>query len=256
MKPYVIVSPDYNPVSGGIKVMWALYGYLLSKGVEVYMNKRPEVDCIAIYPEILHGNPVNTRYVVRYILNTPGVMGAVGADGTFTPGPTEFPATDMQYFFSQMFSRDQVHDNKLLFLPAIDLHTFKNTNQGKRDKVCYLVGKGQNKNIHPHDAIPLSRQFALNQGALAELLNECRVMYCYDDLTAMMECARLCGCPVLYYGSYSQEKLRNYEPGLDGIFFNKDSLTRFNVPDFRERYSGLIEQFQRKLNIFIEDTQS
>ena len=252
MKPYVIASPDYDFTSGGIKVMWALYGWLLAKGVEVYMNRRPSKDVIAIYPEIINGNPVGTANIVRYVLNTPGVMGGIDERGVFHPGPLSFP-NEKVYYFSRMFGKAE-NENHYMFLPAINLNTFRITNVMKRTKTCYLIGKGTNKNIHPKNSIELNRVVASNQQHLADILNECHTLYIYDDLSAMMECARLCGCAVKYYGSLPEEQLELYEPGLNGIsLYGKPSS--FDAGAFRQHYTGLVKDFERKLDLFLEETQ-
>lgn len=244
-KPYVIVSPDYDYTSGGIKVMWALYGWLLARGKRVYMNRRPDGDVIGIYPEIQVGNPAQTDKVVRYVLNKPGVMGGY-QNGVFVPGPSMFDESEKVYYFSRMFGTTNAAH--YLFLPAIDLHVFKDL-QLERDKTCFLVGKGIDKHNHPDDSIGLNRDIAKNQSALAKILNECHTFYCYDNLTAMMEIARLCGCRVEYHGNHTMKELENYEPGLNGINSELDTIA------FRRHYIAMIREFETKLEDFIDETQ-
>lgn len=254
MKPYAIASPDLigeNIVSGGIRVMWGLYGWLLAKGQIVYMNRYPMEDFIGIYPEIYTGNPMNAHTVVRYILNKPGLMG-VSSGGTFTQGPTSFDPNDKLYYFSKMFG--EADKNHYLFLPIINLHVFKDK-KVNRTKTCYFVGKGKNLGVHPSDAVLIDRKLAMNQQDLADCLNECSIMYCYDNLSAMMEIARLCGCKVKYLGEYSKLALLNYEPGLDGIQFPYDDEPKLNSSDFRDRYVDLVDLFDYKLEYFIQETQ-
>lgn len=253
MKPYVLMSPDFNPTSGGIRVMWALYGWLLAKGQIAYMNRRPDGKIIAIYPEIMHGNPAQADTVVRYILNEPGVMGSV-VNGVYQSGPTSFDATDKIYVFSKVFNTLGVMDDHLLFLPVINLHLFKDQKK-VRTKTCYLIGKGTNKRQHPEDSIELTRAFAQDQQALADLLNECHTLYCYDKLTAMMEVARLCGCKVKYFGDYAESDLAKYEPGVNGISYG-DKDVKLNVEAFRDQYEELVRTFSEKLDQFIDETQT
>jgi len=53
-KPYSIYLPPFNHLSGGIKVMWGLYGALLLKGQIIHSNaKYKDSNFIAIYPEIV-----------------------------------------------------------------------------------------------------------------------------------------------------------------------------------------------------------
>ena len=255
MKPYIIASPMYDYTSGGIKVMWGLFGWLLAKGVEVYMNMLPKRrspnDCIAIYPEIQNGNPVGTDKIIRYVLAPLGEMGAINQFGQFVPGPLVFGENEKVYYFSRLFGKTD--DSHYLFLPVINLHIFKDYGK-ERNRVCFLVGKGKNQYKHPKNAIELSRTFAQDQKALADLLNECHTFYCYDKRTAMMEVARLCGCSVMYYGEHTKKELSLYEPGLNGIGFN-GKRQKLDSKAFRKHYIGLIKEFETRLDTFLEETQ-
>jgi hypothetical protein len=254
MKPYVIASPQFDITSGGIRVMWGLYGWLLAKGQIVYMNQVPQgQDVVAIYPEIQQGNPVGAKDVVRYILNKPGVMGAKDQFGNFTPGPTTFDPNDKIYVFSKIYDTFNVDFQHILFLPIINTHLFKDQKK-KRTKTCYLIGKGHNKLIHPKGSIEITRAFAQDQQALADLLNECEVLYGYDKMSAMYEIARLCGCRVKYYGGYDENEIALYEPGINGFGVNGDDRTLYTEA-FREHYLEMIRMFEGKLDQFIEETQ-
>lgn len=252
LKPYVIVSPEYDITSGGIKVMWGLYGALLAKGVEVYMNCKPSGDVVAVYPEIWQGNPVGATTVVRYILNKPGVM-ALTRNGQSTPGPTTFDPSDKIYVFSRIYDTFKVDFQHILFLPVINLHIFKDQKK-KRTKTCYLIGKGENKMHHPKDSIELTRQFAHDQQALADLLNECECIYGYDKMSAMYEVARLCGCRVKYYGGYDDDELALYEPGMNGFGTMREDKVLY-TDKFRKHYEDMIRTFNNHLDSFIDDTQ-
>jgi hypothetical protein len=87
------------------------------------------------------------------------------------------------------------------------------------------------------------------------LLNECKVLYCYDRLSAMMDVARLCGCRVVYLGELSQEVLHHYETGMNGITYKNSEKEVLNSYSFRYHYNRMIEQFGRDLDSFIRDTQ-
>lgn len=250
MKPYCIVSPDYDPLSGGIKVMWGLYGYMLARGIEVYMNRYPAGDVIAIYPEIVNDNPVGAKKVVRYLLNKPGVMSMNGI-----PGPTKFDPKDEIFVFSELFNVTGVDEKHHMFLPVINTHIF--TDQGRvRSKSCVFVGKGVDRKKHDPGAIYIDRETARDQSALADFLNECEVMYCYDPVTAMTEVARLCGCRVVMFNdSYTKDEFREYEPGMNGISWGKDEGVKLDTEGFRDHYMSLRRSFSNKLDHFVQITQ-
>lgn len=253
-KPYVLKSPDYDPTSGGIKVMWGLYGWLLAKGLPAFMNQQVTgAESIGIYPEIYHGNDLWASKVIRYILQTPGMMGTIDEFGQFKQGPTAFDPKDEIYVFSRVYDEWSVPDEKILFLPVIDLHTFKDLKR-KRTKTAFYVGKGINIGKHPEDAIEINRYNAFDQQALAKLLNECETLYVYDHLSAIMECARLCGTKVVYFGDLLLEKLKLYEPGMHGLGY-KEEPNGISSDYFRGYYQGLIKTFEKRLDGFIETTQ-
>jgi len=223
--------------------MWGLLGWLLAKGQIAQVNTLYDTDFIGIYPEIVHGNPLKAKKVVRYILQKPGLATMYGQ-----PGPTKFDPTDILIYFSRVYAPDDVKDEDILFLPICNLHIFKDYGR-KRDKTCYLVGKGLNTNIHPKDSILIDRTFANDQKKLADLLNECHTMYSYDPVTAMFEVARLCGTKVITtptrYPVFDVD-LTKYEPGLNGINSELDTQA------FRKHYIGMIKTFEERLDKFIE----
>lgn len=251
-KPYLIRTPAFSATSGGIRVMYGLYGWLLAKGEIAYLNTRIDVPSVGVYPEIYSGNDMEAQTVVRYILQTVGKMGTTDQTGVFTQGPTTFDPTDKIYVFSKIYDTFGVKDDHILFLPIINTKIFKDLKKN-RTKTCYLVGKGTNTHQHPEDSIELTREFANDQSALAELLNECHTLYCYDFLSAMMDIARLCGCKVRYLGGLPQETLEQYEPGTDGIDFGNGA--HLNSENFRYHYTYMRELFSKKIDKFIESTQ-
>lgn len=256
LKSYVLTAPLWETTSGGVRVMYGLYGWLLARGQVAYLNQLPTSgEVIAIYPEIQQGNPANAKSVVRYLLNTPGLIPALMSDGSLVKGPTEFPPTDKLIYFSKLFG-----DGETMFLPIIDLFTFKDQKK-KRTKTAYFVGKGINypelKMIHPDNAVLIDRELAQDQGALADLLNECHTLYCYDPVSAMLEIARLCGVRIIMVNpAYTKEEFKKYEPGMNGISWGKDEGISLDTQAFRETYQQLKKDFEVKLDQFIEETQN
>jgi len=234
--------------------MYGLYGWLLAKGQIAFLNmKFSNPDFVGIYPEIMPGNDMGAATIVRYILAKPGIMGTY-INGVAVHGPETFDKTDKVYYFSRVYAPKGVDSSQIMFLPILNLHIFKDQKR-KRTKTCYLVGKGFNQAKHPPDAIEITRPFAEDQQALADLFNECREFYCYDFMTAQTEIARLCGCPVRYWGNCDQKELSLYEPGLNGLTYKDEEPVPLYTDVFREHYLAMIKEFERKLDIFIEETQ-
>ncbi len=250
-KPYLIRTPQFDPTSGGIRVMYGLYGHLLAKGEITHLNAQTDVPSVGIYPEIYSGNDMNATKVIRWILQKPQMMATNGVTG---PSTEEIKATsDDIYVFSRVFDTIGVEEDHILFLPILNLKSFKDQDI-KRTKTCYIVGKGINQKKHPENSIELTRELAQDQDALSHILNKSTTLYCYDSLTAMMEIARLCGCKVQYYGDLTPQELALYETGLNGIGYQNEKTT-LAVDTFRKHYIGMIKTFEERLGTFIERTQ-
>lgn len=254
-RSYSIFSPNFEITSGGVRVMYGLYGWLLSKGQIAFINQYiPKSDHVAIYPEIYpSSNESGATKVVRYILQRPGAMQLITENKAYkTKSPTTFPDYEILYAFSRMFY--QVPEDKYLFLPILDTFCFRDKHK-KRTKTAFMVGKGINTRKHPPDSIEITREMAQNQSILSNLLNECKVLYQYDPVSAISEIARLCGCPVILNQTwFSREQYKLYEPGLDGISFDNEIL-KFNSDDFTEHYNEMKKKFSEDLDRFIELTQ-
>lgn len=248
-KPYSIMSPPFSVTSGGIRVMYGLYGWLLAKGQIAFLNATFEnKDFIAIYPEIVNGNPMEAENVVRYILAPLGEMSSYGETG-----PTSYDKGDLIYSFSKMIY--DTDDEHTLFLPIINTHLFTNLKRRERPYKCVFVGKGTDTNLHPKDSVYIDKNLSQDQAQLADFLNDCEVMYCYDHRTAMTEVARLCGVRVVIFPSIvSLEQFKLYEPGMNGINWGKDEGIKV-TDEFRDHYLKMKDEFSRKLDIFIEETQ-
>lgn len=249
-KPYSIRCPQFEITSGGIRVLYGLHGWLLAKGQISFLNAVFEnKDFIGIYSDIHHGNELGANTVVRYLLNRPGVMCSNGI-----PGPTSFLPSDKLYYFSRLFG--DTDDEHYLFLPILNMHLFKDLKK-KRTKKAVFYGKAGDMHFdHPDGCIPIDRRVASDQAALAELLNECQVMYCYDPVTAMTEIARLCGCRVVMFNDvYTKAEFSRYEPGMNGISWGKEEEVKLDTQAFRDHYKAMVELFSSKLDQFIEETQ-
>lgn len=250
-RPYNLWLPNWDTTSGGIRVLYGLLGYLLSKGHEVVTNM-PGNGFITVYPEIVHDNPLQGDRVVRYILATPGVMGMGGV-----PGPTEFDKSELMYVFSELYNTFNLPPKKVMFLPILNLELFKVTNTGKRTKKCKLVGKGTDLGLPETEGLfTLTRDFASDQQRLADYLNECEVMYSYDPNSAMFEIARLCGCRVCVIPStYTKQEFGKYEPGMNGISWGVEQSVPLDAEGFRAHYCGMRSTFVTKFNQFVKETQ-
>lgn len=189
---YLIWSYDYSHASAGPKVLHRLCHELNAIGETAAIGNgyatNPEWDTphgvmdddtIAVYPEVVSGNPWGAPRVARWVLNIPGKL---GGDRLYDPSEIVF-SWDLAVF-----------DAPLLHLPAVELDIYHDLGLPRSGELFY-VGKGSQGDTN--GAVPITHEMRLDRYALADALNRAALLRCFDDYTAMPQIARLCGCPVL-----------------------------------------------------------
>jgi hypothetical protein len=141
-------------------------------------------DSIVVYPELVRGNPLQARNVVRWLLYKPGLM-----------HPFEFGPDEM------FFRAGAMSDMPELTGGAPDLYLWKvnpvyrNEKRPDRIGVCYMVRKGKDKPRIPEteapDAICID---GLSHAETNEIFNRCDTFYSYDEATMYSQFAAICGC--------------------------------------------------------------
>jgi hypothetical protein len=251
-------------------VLWKLAQYLYKKFPDkvfvVDKNQGPfsiptydkckelKKDWIAIYPEVVTGNPLSAGTVVRYLLNLPGVIG----------GPVIFPESDLMFVYSEFFNRKMNYSaDRVLKTPYLEYERFQDLHQKRSEKFFYK-GKGTvDKKLNAED-LGSGKTFSGpgGQDALVARLNRCEVLYSYDSISAMIEIARLCGCPVVIIPSsqYSKEDCQaigSWSAGGIGYGLEEESYAKktINSDRLRAYYKDELASFDSKLNRFVEITQ-
>jgi glycosyltransferase involved in cell wall biosynthesis len=271
MKPYLICTLPWNEMSAGITVLWKLSQALYERFpgnvfvVDKYQGphsiptvdqcKTSRQDCIAIYPEVVTGNPLNAGSVVRYLLNLPGVIA----------GPLFFPESEQLFIFSNFFNQKMnYHQDRVLTVPYLPYKRFKDLHQERGGKL-YFIGKGiVSQSL---DAKNLGNGIDFNgidgQDFLINKLNHCEVLYSYDSVTAMTAIARLCGCPVVIIPNpqYTREECQVEDTwGLGGIGYGleEEEYAKETIDSEKlvEYYEKELSNFDSHLDRFIEITQS
>ncbi|POA99849.1 hypothetical protein C2134_04570 [Chromobacterium sinusclupearum] len=214
-RPYYICAPGFTRVSNGVRAMHLLCHYLNKLGEEAYVfspetdpklrtpyltqdivdrHKATQRSPIVVYPEVVHGNPLNAAAVVRYILNHPGLLG----------GPKDYPESDMLVFWHQDYVDSAKYpDPSFIFIPSIDTGIFNNDDNAhdrKRDKVLVYPGRyKQAQQDYPElfrDSIVITYDWPQSHEELAALLRQGKVLYTFANSAIISE-ALLCGCPVV-----------------------------------------------------------
>lgn len=272
---FIIVAPAYHPCSGGIVALHKLCHQLslLGENAFIYSTSKNENylgtlilpstkmifdddNTVVIYPEIIQGNPLNVKHVVRWFLNTPGTNN----DMTFV-----FENTDLVYRYSEAYgwgsARRQNNDstiNGILTVMDVDFDVFQDKHQ-KRSGDCYLVRKGKIGTLHRENSVCIDNFFERGYAAneyLSQVFNSTERFISYDPHTFLSVQAALCGCTsiVAPYDLSFEEWMRT-EPYTDGIAYGLDDIKRAQEtqPALVLQLNAKIEQSVNTVFSFIKD---
>lgn len=256
-KSYVIYAPPYSPLSAGIKALHMLCDALnaADETADIRLmtmgNPKPVLDdVVVIYPEIVVGNPLNARHVVRWLLYYAGRY----------RGNKTFPTTDLVFGYTSVIAKDY-GTNTVLFLPTVDETVFTTPPEG-------TVRKGELFYAHKYRTffrgdqalLPKNMTEITNPGQSREevihLLQTSEVFYAYEDTALIIE-AVLCGCPVVCVPNEHFRESCGICDFSSGIAWGIEEYNeaKRTLPDARKDYMALKERFKVQLREFIERTQ-
>lgn len=216
--PYYIFAPEYRASSAGIRALHALCHALNEMGFEAYIanpvstfnpqlitppldqrvierHKHCKLNPIAVYPEVVNGNPFNLPTVARWMLNKPGHLS----------GHTNFGSNEMVFWWDTWMSTDQ-EVTQLLQFPLIDRSIFYPPQEkDKRRGFCYYANKYFLLNRSIPDGITekgtrLCQDVPLTRLEIAEILRKSETLFTYEP-TCLAGEAVACGCKVAYVDS-------------------------------------------------------
>ena len=210
----VFYSPLYLPNSGGIRAI-----YNVAKSINQLHNNRFNAklydihdktytnpifneiiythelhdNCIAVYPEVIRGNPLNCNYVIRWILLALGI---------------ETPHSIKEYWGPKdlVYHWEPPHPTDKILKRHIINEDFKKLNNKPRTQNCYLIKKGrliENNNLsrHPKNCVHLDSFTecvnTFKNEVMINIFNKSKVLYCYDLKTMWIVYAIFCGCAVV-----------------------------------------------------------
>tara|TARA_B100000424_G_C22937006_1_gene498573 strand:- start:775 stop:2448 length:1674 start_codon:yes stop_codon:yes gene_type:complete len=268
---YVIWVDSYRSNSGGIAVLHKLGQKLQEKGCSVYMYspkslpglnlidnygvERIKDEAWIIYPEIVIGNPLNAKNVIRWVLNSPGYIG--GDSNTWGNN-------DLVYSIGDYFKIDKsINVEGYLKIWDFKLDYWKDENL-ERSIDTHLIRKakdraGSKKNatfdMHSKDSICLDGDIANDFSKLKEKLNQTKTFISYDSATYYSTIAALCGAisVVIPDGKNSKEEYKRKFPlckygvawGLDDIQWAIDTKdkVRPHLEDMEKESDDLLDEF-------------
>ena len=260
-RAYYIVSPPYAHCCGGIRALHELNRLLGERGlVSMLSCDAPHIpawrdNAVVVYPEIVKGNPLGFRHVARWDLYFPA---------------HQYTANEVVFAFDELYrarGSQAPPENILGMVLAEEFFREAVSGQssvvsGGRTKRCFWRGKGAATPLVAETAgcIEITTAWPATRLELAKLFQESEVFYSYDNFTALIAEARLCGCPVVLIPS-AQIRPDQWlsKHGSLGVIFLGDGRTlddaRRTLPEFRSRWLAFKGEASRQLDHFIEVTQ-
>lgn len=173
-------------------------------------------NAIVVYPEVVSGNPLGAKKVVRWFLNRPG----------FFTGSTNYGNNDLCFYYQSEFKGDTDRYQQISkFQFVVYLDEFKKTNFGERSGTCYIVRKGANRSII-HDISDGIVIDDLANEEIAEVFNRSEFCISYDTHTFYSNYAAICGCKSIVIPEPGVNKVdwRPKEEWRYGIAYGEDDL--------------------------------
>ncbi|AHI30137.1 hypothetical protein AU14_12725 [Marinobacter similis] len=140
---------------------------------------------IVIYPEITAGNPLGAKFVVRWLLNKPGVIN----------GNKDFGNKEIFFFYDSIFNDWDLNPNEGHHLIVSELKSdiYRINNESGRAGQCYMIRKGRDRALDYHEPGAINVD-GMTHEELSIIFNECKYFICYDLYTMYSRYAAMCGC--------------------------------------------------------------
>ena len=217
MKQFVIVAPPYRDSSSGIRALYRLAHWLNALGQEAYVFAEPweapprewdappckvlppvGPDVIAVYPEIVPGNPLGAKTVVRWVLNHPGLL---GGDTTYAENEHVFYALQKSGPDVYRASAQAAAGGREVFPLGAYIHEphLFYPSQQKREGTCYFVYKGAEAFAKSGGMFPtaewhlLSPDKPVSRADLGFLFRRIEALYSWDAHSGITREAAICG---------------------------------------------------------------
>ena len=280
-QPYYVYAPPYTATSAGSRALYELAHLLNGRGQRAFMIPSPYLPDqyqvgggmaaplltrreaerhqaegdrpIVVYSETVDGDPLKASAIVRYVMNTPGLLG----------GPSAFAAREFVYGFSRRLADDLGVPDRALFIPVVDPEGFQ-PGSGERHGIYVYAAKY--RAVHdgrlfgmPDGAIELTRDLthSPDPDALREILKRAERLYLFENSAIAIE-AVLCGCPVVMMPNpYLRYSIGEWDHGHAGIAWGAGEIAQAEatVGAARAGYEAAIARLPGDLDRFIYATQ-
>ena len=210
---------------------------------------------IVIYPELVFGNPLKAKNIIRWLLNQPG----------FFTGEVFYGANELYFKFDHGLVNDfhfhgSTLSNNILNILHIPYEIYnENNTQEPRVGVAYSIRKDKikPKTYHPKDAILID---GLSHEEIANIFKRVKQFISYDAYSAYSSFASLCGCESIVVPEEGITKEQWY-PKIEnryGIAYGLEDLEFANSTRHLKRlhFEKLDKQYAQSVTDFILESKT
>ena len=184
------------------------FSYEVGKECKQYFNPFfSRRHTLVIYPEVLYGNFLGSRYVVRWLLYHYRYSGDMEA----------YNKEDLFICYRKIFNDWNLNPSGIETpLTYLERNRFRQYNFGLRKDHCFLLRKGHFRDDLPKKFDAPVIDFASSDDEICRMFNEYTFCYFYDTQTFYTTFAVICGCiPIVI--PESGKSRSDYRKESDGI---------------------------------------
>lgn len=209
-----------------IKRVFFKEGFRFAPGGSVRLARGSEIDdAVVVYPEVVEGNPLQARRVVRWLLHKPGYL----------TGKIGFGANELHFYYQKAFefNFEGAQSGGELFLIKIFSDIYRNENRKDRSGRCYVLRKGADRaeGVDLSDGIVVDN---LGHRETAKVFNQVEYCISYDPHTFYSVYAAMCGCKsiIVPVDGVSKEQWQPIEEFRDGLAYGEGDVehARLTLP--------------------------
>ncbi len=209
---FLIWAFPYTHRSSGIRALYRLCHHLNCRGFPTavvadpgerlpdwncFLHSGDVADSIVIYPEVVVGNPLHAQRVIRWVLNTPGLLG----------GEPAYADSELVFFYDRqrlaevnLAVSEDIGLERELWTGLVDPQHIHPNATVARDIDCSFTYKGAElaRTIDLPTLGPVHPLEELTEdlGSLGETLRRTRTLFSYDHYSNVLREAVISGCQV------------------------------------------------------------
>lgn len=166
-------------------------------------------DSIVLYPEVCYGNPLNAKYVARWLLY----------HYQYKDDKEAYDSADLFIGYRDVFNDcPQFSGKQNILINVFDSRLYYQYNFGQRTGNCYIIRKGRKRADLPSSFDgPVVDD--MTEEDIVKAFNECEYCYSYDTQTFYSSIAAVCGCKSIIV----------LEPGKTAADYTSGDDNRFGV---------------------------